>query len=294
MPIAAAIPIVGSLISSLFGGGKSKDGGSSGGLGGIIKQAVNPVTSIVNGIMAASAAHKAKKAFVPIENFRQQAFLSNLEGKRKALATGSLYKPQQDAITQQGMFASNNAMRSTGGDIGTTIGALNRINRSTGRNLNELYGNMSMEGLQLDGLIGQTVQSMANREYQIKMGNKMQKLAQAEQMKKDAGANIMGTLKQWGAQGSETASPQATVMPRATTSVFGGNTQSYTPSNLLPFDASGNYQLGQPSNYVQSPTSVGGNTQSMGIFDDGNRGVIGSNPLQLQPQPYSQQTYGSW
>lgn len=186
--------VLGGAVSGLTGAKSSEEKG--GAIGDLVKQLVNPVTSIVQGIMGASAAAKAKKAFVPLESFRQQSFLNELEGKRKALQTGSLYKAQQDAITQQGALSSQNVLKSTSGDIGATIGALNRINRSTGRNLNELYGNMSMEALQLDSLIGNTVQQMANREYQINMGNKMQKLAQAEQMKKDAGANILGTLHQ--------------------------------------------------------------------------------------------------
>lgn len=154
------------------------------------------ISNIAGGIKAGIAHKQAKKAAasVGLENFKQQQFLQQLQEKRRALESGSAYQAQQEAIRQQGALAGSNVLKLGGGAVGTAISALNRINRSTGRNLNELYGNMSMEGLQMQNLIGQTVQSMANREYSIKAMAAGQALAESKQTSKDVMANAMGTL----------------------------------------------------------------------------------------------------
>ena len=150
-------------------------------------------TSLFGGIASRSLQKKAESATVPLQNFQQQQFLNQLQEQRRALQTAA-NMAQQEAIQQQGALASQNALRASGGDIGTAIWALNRINRSTGRGLNELYSGMSGQAMQMMGLLGQTTQAMANREYQIKGMDRAQKLAEATQARKDFGENLMGTL----------------------------------------------------------------------------------------------------
>jgi len=155
---------------------------------------LNLGTSIFGGIASRSLQKKAESVTVPLQNFQQQQFLNQLQEQRRALQTGTANMAQQEAIQQQGALASQNALRASGGDIGTAIWALNRINRSTGRGLNELYSGMSGQAMQMMGLLGQTTQAMANREYQIKGMDRAQKLAEATQARKDFGENLMGTL----------------------------------------------------------------------------------------------------
>ena len=145
-------------------------------------------TSLFGGIASRRLQKKAESATVPLQNFQQQQFLNQLQEQRRALQTSTANMAQQEAIQQQGALASQNALRASGGDIGTAIWALNRINRSTGRGLNELYSGMSGQAMQMMGLLGQTTQAMANREYQIKGMDRAQKLAEATQ--KYAGENL--------------------------------------------------------------------------------------------------------
>lgn len=155
---------------------------------------LNLGTSLFGGIASRSLQKKAESITVPSQNFQQQHFLNQLQEQRRALQTGTANMAQQEAIQQQGALATQNALRASGGDIGTAIWALNRINRSTGRGLNELYSGMSGQAMQMMGLLGQTTQAMANREYQIKGMDRAQKLAEATQARKDFGENLMGTL----------------------------------------------------------------------------------------------------
>lgn len=166
------------------------------GVGTIPGILLNLGTSLFGGIASRSLQKKAESATVPLQNFQQQQFLNQLQEQRRALQTGTANMAQQEAIQQQGALATQNALRASGGDIGTAIWALNRINRSTGRGLNELYSGMSGQAMQMMGLLGQTTQAMANREYQIKGMDRAQKLAEATQARKDFGENLMGTLKQ--------------------------------------------------------------------------------------------------
>lgn len=133
-------------------------------------------------------------------NYLQSQQYQKLKSQQRQLETGSLYAPQQEAIKQAGATAMKNARNLGGGDIGTAVNAQDVINRGTGRNLNELYGSMSQEGLQLNSLIQNLTKGMADREYQIAMADKLQKLAMQQQNKKDTQENLMTTIAKLGSQ----------------------------------------------------------------------------------------------
>lgn len=163
-------------------------------LGSSISNILMPGLSIGQNAVGLAKANKdvknAQGMVIPMTDWRQQEAYESLKDKARALETGAAYAPQQAAIQQQGLGAMSAATRVAGGDTGATLGALANINRSTGRLVNELYGGMSMEGLQLQNLLASTAKSMADRAYQIQGWNKSQALGDAMKRKQQYQQNL--------------------------------------------------------------------------------------------------------
>lgn len=187
---AIALPIVGNLIGDITGGGKK---GSSGG-SNWITDLLFPGMEAAGMISSSIAKKKALRNSPSPVDYNQQLMLNNLRDKQRSLESGAAYLPQQEAIKEAGRSTANAATRLSGGNVGATIGALNRINRSTGRNLNELYGNMSMEGLQMTNIMNQLVQQMANRSLNVQVGNQAQQLADAVKQKQGYQQGLVSSL----------------------------------------------------------------------------------------------------
>jgi len=196
MPIGAIAGIAGGLISSIAGlfkkGGSG--GGSSGGNNSWLTNLLFPGMMAAGAIKSGIAKKKANAMNVPLVDYNQQMMLNQMKQKQASLESGAAYLPQQEAIKQQGLSAQNAVLRSTGGDVGATVEALSRINRSTGRNMNELYGNMSMEGLQMTGVMNQLVQQMADRSLTIQTQAKQQALADAIKQKQQYQQGLVTSL----------------------------------------------------------------------------------------------------
>ena len=164
----------------------------------IVPAAISVASMIYGGIKSA----KAKKMQVDQVDPRQVQFLADLERKRKMLESGQYYQPEQDAIKQQGKQAMNTITSLTGGNIGATINAINAVNRSTGRNLNQLYGNMSLESMRLQNLTGSIIESMAQRKQRVQEYAQDQAMGEAKQLTQQGmrglegvGAKIAGGIE---------------------------------------------------------------------------------------------------
>ena len=144
----------------------------------IIPAAISVAGMIAGGIRS----HRAKKMAVDQVDPRQTLFLSELERKRKLLESGLYYQPEQDAINQQGKQALNTITSLTGGNIGATLNAINVVNRSTGRNRNQLYGNMSIESMRLQSLASNIIGSMTQRKERIQEYQQDQEMAEGKQL----------------------------------------------------------------------------------------------------------------
>jgi hypothetical protein len=117
---------------------------------------------------------QANKQTIDPTDIRQQQLLNEIIRKRKMLESGAMYSPQQEAISQMGLSAMNRAQRASGGNIGATMQAFAQAQRGTGRALNELYGNMMGQSVNMMGMQGQLTQEMANRILGLQMYNKQQ------------------------------------------------------------------------------------------------------------------------
>jgi hypothetical protein len=105
-----------------------------------------------------------------------------------------MYQPQQDAIMQMGAQGINRAVRATGGDIGSTMMAIKSINRGTGRNLNELYGGMMNQSVNLLGQQASITDALAKQSFSVDMYEKQQAMADAHRSYQNAMQNIQGLV----------------------------------------------------------------------------------------------------
>jgi len=164
------------------------------GLGSTISNILLPGLSLGTNAAGLAKASKDKKAaqamIVPEVDWRQQQVFDSLQQQKRGLETGSAYAPQQAAITQQGLGAINAVTGVAGGDVGATIDAIAKVNRGTGRTMNELYGGMNQENVQLQGLIANTAQQMSERSYQILVSQKAQAMADAMKRKQQYAQNL--------------------------------------------------------------------------------------------------------
>jgi hypothetical protein len=170
--------------------------GTAATIAGLASTAVSVGTGVAGAVKGASKSKKANSEGVGVYNPVQTELYEALRQKKKALETGTAYAPTADAIRESGAANKDAAIKMAGGGVGATIAALKNINRGTGRNINEMLQTQTNEGMQMNSLLSNVATSMANRQYQIGMADKLQKLAEGEQLKKDAGENVMTSLTQ--------------------------------------------------------------------------------------------------
>lgn len=173
--------------------------------------------------------NKANNKQISETDPRTRLLYDEIVRKRKGLESGQLYQPQQDAIRQAGAQTMQTAAGVTGGDIGATVSALRGINRSTGRNLNELYGQMMGQSTNLLGQQTAVDQMLYNWNYQKQAYEKQQAMAHAAQTLKDSMANVNAVVA---SRGDEIGS--------GVKSLFAGNGNATTEQ--APAGASG-FQL---------------------------------------------------
>lgn len=172
--------IVGGVLGAALGGGNPLGYALGSGVGGALE----------GGMLW----NKANKTQISETDPRTRLLYDEIVRKRKGLESGQLYQPQQDAIRQAGAQTMQTAAGVTGGDIGATVSALRGINRSTGRNLNELYGQMMGQSTNLLGQQTAVDQMLYNWNYQKQAYEKQQAMAHAAQTLKDSMANTNAVI----------------------------------------------------------------------------------------------------
>ncbi|MDD4756098.1 MAG: hypothetical protein PHG29_08460 [Prolixibacteraceae bacterium] len=165
--------------------------------------------------------NKANNKQISETDPRTRLLYDEIVRKRKGLESGQLYQPQQDAIRQAGAQTMQTAAGVTGGDIGATVSALRGINRSTGRNLNELYGQMMGQSTNLLGQQTAVDQMLYNWNYQKQAYEKQQAMAHAAQTLKDSMANTNAVIA---SRGKELGTDFKSLYE----SLFGGNGNAAT------------------------------------------------------------------
>lgn len=175
--------VLGGAIGGIYGGGNVSAGYALGSAaGGLIDSATQQKKSDETDIITQTPA--------------QTALIEEMKMKKRALEAGTMYQPQQEQIRQMGTGALRQAARVTGGDSGAAVAAMSKIHRGTGRSLNDLYGAMMQQSMQMFPLESQMLEQIAQRQYGVSAHAKMQPMYDAMQKKKDAMGIIAGIIGQ--------------------------------------------------------------------------------------------------
>ena len=146
--------------------------------------------SIGDGIESAITAGRARKMDVPQTDPLQTQVLADLQRKMKAIEVGTFGMGAQNAITQSAARSQNAITRMTSGDIGASVQGLQRVQAGAGRATNELFDNLSLEGLRLQQLAQSQANLIAERKRQLQQFEQDRLYAQAAATGRDATQNI--------------------------------------------------------------------------------------------------------
>ena len=122
----------------------------------------------------------------------QIGLYNELKRKQRSLETGAAYQPQQDLIKQAGTETMDNIVKVSGGNVGTAVASLNSAQRATGRNMNELFGEMSAESFRMEDLMNDLTTKIANRRLEIEGYEKGQANLTAATKQHDLTQGLMG------------------------------------------------------------------------------------------------------
>lgn len=246
MAVGSAIGgVVGGIIGAIptFGIGAAPGAAAGSALGGLVEGGVRW--------------GQAQKKTIDPTDYNQRILLNEIMNKRKMLEAGTMYSPQQESIQQVGALAMNRAMRASGGNIGATMQALLAAQRGTGRGLNELYGNMMGQSVNMMGLQNQLTQEMANRSLGLQMYDKQQSMVHGANTLQSGLENIMALMASRGGNIDNAVNNMTNARNR-----LGGTGTPVTPTASMnqPFQVVP--QVGVQDFVTQTPDMMfgGGNT----------------------------------
>ena len=133
-----------------------------------------------------------EKNQLPLTDPYQIGMLNDLKRKQRSLETGTADQAQQDLIKQAGATAQQNIVKLSGGNIGVAVSQLNAAQRATGKNMNELFSEMSAESFKMDDLMESLVSKIANRKLEIQAYELGQNNVTQAQNKQNIMQNLMG------------------------------------------------------------------------------------------------------
>lgn len=182
------------------------------------------VSAVGSAIQLSQASKKKKEAAalpLPEQDYMQTKMLEDIERMRKSYETGLAMQPQQDVINLAGATAMKNVAKLTGGDVGAAISAMSNVNRGTGRTRNELFGQMSMQQLNLLNMYQDLQNRISQRKLGIQSWKKGQAMTEAAQMQQTGLQNLYGGL----------ASMSGLLNTIDTNNISGGGTKSNATTN---------------------------------------------------------------
>lgn len=137
---------------------------------------------------------KGNEAAPPLDDPEERMLLDDLRRRAKSFETGSQFQAQKRALNQQRAAISRGIARASGGNSGSAIAGLNRLNRSTGTILNEIYGAGQQRQDFLNQQISSLVQNMAQRRLGIQSLEQDRSLAKSNRSQREGFAQILATL----------------------------------------------------------------------------------------------------
>lgn len=227
-------PLAGTLATTALGGvGAAAGAGAAAGIGagaaggaGILsglfgKNKLPNILGTVLGagqqVAGAAKGRRAQQLMPPAEDPEMRQFLSEIQRKRKQLATGVAFQPQAEELRKQQVQTQRNVLRLSGGAGGAAIAGTTRAQRATGAALGEVAERAGQREMFLTQLAGKTISDISQRRLELQLLQRAQTLAESAQLKSTGMSNIMAGI----AGGFPLKAPAGTTTP---TSVSAGAT----------------------------------------------------------------------
>ena len=153
--------------------------------------------AIIGGVGAGIKQNKANNAQdIPLVDPIERARLASLEQLRKSVSSGT------DALTQQGISQQQNIGRSaqgaisksTGGDVGSTVDALLRSQKSTQGGVNQLVAANQNRLPYFDNAVSQMGSRISQRKLELGLLDRSQAVAENAQARTDNNINSQALL----------------------------------------------------------------------------------------------------
>lgn len=248
-------PLAGKLIGSSVGG---PAGGKIGQVAG----------EIVKGIAGQASAKKlknqAESLFPQYEDPRQLARLAQLQQMQRSLETGTGAMTQAaKGAAEQGMAGTQaGIVRSTGGDVGSTIQGLLQSQRVGGENINAAFAKGQEAAMQMNPLIEALNKQISSRKMELQLAQSQRKDAQWAKMQQQVNQNLNAGLAR--AQGNINQNTQESPAPEGIASSMSSITQPGSSMESNNFLSTNRY-----SNMDRPPTpafeEMGGENQGGNI-----------------------------
>ncbi len=226
---------------------------------------------VVGGFEGGAKKKRDSENQLPLTDPYQINMLNDLKRKQRSLETGTADQAQQDMIKQAGTKAMDNIVKLSGGNIGMATSQINAAQRATGKNMNELFSQMSAESFKMDELMEGLVGKIANRKLQIQAYEKGQANVTAAQNKQNVMQNLMAAYAK---------------NPDMFKNMFGSNIGS---------NNGGGNEMSGISPDMSSGSNNGGDNEMSGISPDMSIGSFAggslyaaddiNNPMNYQVQP---------
>lgn len=129
---------------------------------------------------------------------QQQAFLAEINQKRKSINSGSAYAADMGDINQSQAGTNQAIVQTAGGDSAGTIQGLLAAQQGAGRLKNQVLGQAGQEGQFYNTFGNNLLANISGRAMQLQLAQQTQKRAQWAQKSQDSFANITNGVARMG------------------------------------------------------------------------------------------------
>ena len=153
---------------------------------------------LATGLLQEYKANKLKKAadsaYPGLTDPMQAGFLSELEQKRRSIETGSAFQSGMNTINDQNADTNAAIVKSTGGDVGSTIQSLLQASRGAANAKNQVLAQGQQNQMGYDQMYGSLLNQISARKLQLQMQRSQQNLAEWSKMKQGANQNTQAGI----------------------------------------------------------------------------------------------------
>lgn len=229
--------------------------------------------SIIGQASAKKLRKEAESLFPQYEDPRQLSRLAQLQQMQRSLETGTGAMTQAaKGAAEQGMAGTQaGIVRSTGGDVGSTIQGLLQSQRVGGENVNAAFAKGQEAAMQMNPLINALNNQIASRKMELQLAQSQQKRAEWAKMQQQVNQNLNADLAR--AEVNADKNMQETSAPEGIAGNMSSITQPGSSMESNNFLGTNRY-----SNMDRPPTpafeEMGGENQG-GNIGSGLKGFLG-------------------